>query len=185
MSDSLTKAHDEDDLARYLCQGFVVPLDLVKTSGGWRDPSDVIEAYAKMQDVPLKDVPQDLSPFGKMNWIFEQSKEIRMPKKKPVKPTPEEIKKEIETLKDYKTRVRPRSGFGDDNVASIEAQIVVMSGNLDDDEIYKKYDPREPEEGEPEESRNELDNALEARRWMDGEGEDESPSEGWKPLLTK
>ena len=100
-------------------------------------------------------------------------------------PTPDEIKKEIKVLKNYRERIRPTSMFGDDHKASIGAQIEVLEKNLSDDRIYDLYEPSEEEQMENAASTSSLDNALEARRWLDGESEDGSPSEAWKSLLIK
>lgn len=85
-----------------------------------------------------------------------------------------EIAEEIKWLRDNKTKVRQYSHFGDDNHASIDAELAVLEDNLDDGEIYNKQDDGDWSE-------NQVDNALHARRWLDGE-EAESPSFGWKPL---
>lgn len=54
--------------------------------------------------------------------------------------TQEQIKKEIEALKTVRPNVRPKSIFGDDNLGSVDAQIMVLEGGLDNDDVYDKYD---------------------------------------------
>ncbi len=98
--------------------------------------------------------------------------------KKPVKPSASEVKVEIARLKEIKPKVRARSYFGDDNRASIEAQIRVMERSLDDDAIYRYYEPPNDED-----SRSELDSALHARQWLDGESQDGKPSDSWESLI--
>lgn len=89
-------------------------------------------------------------------------------------PNAEEIKKEIETLKEMKPKVRQYSAFGDDHHESIDAQIDVLENLLDGDEIYDRY------ENGPE---SVLDNAIQAREWLNDHNE--APSVGWKDLLIK
>lgn len=90
-----------------------------------------------------------------------------------MKPSKDEIIKEIEQLRQMKPNVRHKSAFGDDHHEAIDAQIEVLEGGLDADEIYDRfeYGPR-----------NVSDGAVEASEWMDGESED-VPSVGWKELL--
>ena len=83
-----------------------------------------------------------------------------------------EIDAEIAALYDLKDRIPPRTMFGDDNLASIDAQIQVLEADLDEDEIYDWWEDEE----------HTLDSALAAYRWMN-EGEEEAPSEGWKGLV--
>lgn len=90
-----------------------------------------------------------------------------------MKPSREEISKEIEQLKQMKPNVRNKSMFGDDHHEAIDAQIEVLKERLDTDEIYDQF-----EDGES----NVLDSAVAAREWMDGENDD-APSVGWKELL--
>ena len=56
--------------------------------------------------------------------------------------TKEEIKKQIEALKAVRPKVVPSSAFGTDNLAQIDAQIVVLEENLDISEIHDRYDMR-------------------------------------------
>lgn len=79
--------------------------------------------------------------------------------------TQKQITKEIKALKAIRPKVRPRSMFGDDNLAALDAQIEVLERGLDDDDIYDRYDRTGSSEYT-------LDAALQARQWIDDE-EDE------------
>jgi hypothetical protein len=97
-----------------------------------------------------------------------------------MKPTAAEIKTEIDTLKKMKPKVRQFSMFGDDHHAAIDAQIMVLQGDMDEDTICDRWDG--------EELSNLRDSALEARQWLDGELDPDEfdydrPSGGWKELM--
>lgn len=81
--------------------------------------------------------------------------------------TQEEIKKEIEALKTIRPKVRPHSMFGDDNLAMLDAQVDVLENDLDNDDIYDRYDHAGASEYI-------LEGALYARQWIDGEAECDS-----------
>ena len=70
------------------------------------------------------------------------------------------ITKEIEALKTVRPNVRPTSMFGDDNLASVDAQIAVLEQDFDDDDIYDTYDRTSSSEYI-------LEAALAARQWID------------------
>lgn len=89
--------------------------------------------------------------------------------------TTEEIKKEIAALTKMKPNVRKYSVFGDNHHDSIDAQIRVLEGKMDEDEVYETNDDEEWKD-------NVRDAALEAAQWLDGEV-DEAPSEDWQSLL--
>jgi len=76
--------------------------------------------------------------------------------------TQEQIKKEIEALKTVRPRVRPTSIFGDNNLAAVDAQIVVLEYNWENNDIYDEYDHTDSSEYI-------LDAALQARQWIDDE----------------
>jgi hypothetical protein len=79
--------------------------------------------------------------------------------------TVEEIGKAIKKLKELETTVIPRSTFGDDNVAAVQAQRKVLEQNLDEDDIDATW---------PEEDDSYVrDEAMDALRWLDGEISDE------------
>ncbi len=84
----------------------------------------------------------------------------------------EEIQKEIETLREMKPKVRQFSAFSDDHHAAIDAQIEVLEEDLDDDDVYERFE---------EDAQNILDEAIHALEWMNGEN-DEAPSVGWADL---
>ncbi|MBX3588760.1 MAG: hypothetical protein KF796_19180 [Ramlibacter sp.] len=89
-------------------------------------------------------------------------------------PTPEQVQAEIEELRRLVDKVRPRSFFGDDNRACIQAQIKVLSEPIRTvegcEELYEGYV---------------LDGALSARDWMAGElsDEEETPALSWQCLV--
>jgi len=85
--------------------------------------------------------------------------------------TKEQITKEIEALKAVRPNVRPRSMFGDDNLGSIDAEIDVLENDMDNDDIYDKYDRTQYSEYI-------LSSALYARQWINDE-EDDDLAEGW------
>jgi len=88
--------------------------------------------------------------------------------------TQKEIQSEIKALKSIRSKVRSRSVcvFDADNLAQLDAQVAVLENNLDDDEIYDRYD----HSGMDEEV---LMAAQDARQWIEGESDIEKLSEGW------
>lgn len=86
--------------------------------------------------------------------------------------TQEEIQIEIGKLTELKPKIRHFNFFGDNNRNAVQAQIDVLVDRMDEDDIYDM---------EGHWSQNEIDSALEARRWLDEEG-DETPSDDWKDL---
>lgn len=99
------------------------------------------------------------------------------------KPTAKQIEAEVAALTEMKPHVRHYTAFNEDNHAAIEAQIETLSKGLRESQLYDRFEPRD-DEGEPDNSGNnraELDSALEAYRWREGE-EKEKPSTGWKVL---
>lgn len=76
--------------------------------------------------------------------------------------TSEQIKKEIEALKTVRPNVRPISMFGDDNLTALDAQIDVLEDDMDDSEIYDRFDRISSSEYI-------LEAALAARQWIDDE----------------
>lgn len=91
--------------------------------------------------------------------------------------TPKEVKAEIAKLKKMKPTVRRTSMFGDNHHDAIEAQIEVLTDNLDTDAIWALQDDGDWTEGVREQ-------AERARDWMDGD-EPMAPSEEWKELVIK
>jgi len=90
------------------------------------------------------------------------------------KPTANQISSEMKALREMKPRVRKETAFGEDNHAAIEAQIQVLGGALDLDDMDEKLD-------DDEWTQYAFDSAREALEWMEGD-EEISPSENWAPL---
>jgi len=86
--------------------------------------------------------------------------------------TKEEIKNQIEALKAIRPKIVPKSVFGADNLAQIDAQIVVLEENLDISDIYDRYD-LSGIEGET------IEAAVEADEWRDGNSDIEDLAEDW------
>lgn len=91
-----------------------------------------------------------------------------------MKPTPTEIIAEAKILDTIKPKVPQHSAFGEDNRAAIDAQIKVLEGRMDLNDIYQKEDDMEW-------GRHEVESAREALDWMEGDSEDK-PSDGWMPI---
>lgn len=98
------------------------------------------------------------------------------------KPTQKEISAEIKALRKMKPTVLARSAFGDDHHAAIDAQIETLDKGLSQGVIYDRSYLMEDKEDYF--ADNQLERALDARRWMDGE-DSEKPSSGWKSLIRK
>lgn len=96
------------------------------------------------------------------------------------KPSQQEINLEITRLEKLLPRVRATSAFGDDNKAAVRADIAVLKEKLSEDDIYDRF---EYDTGDEDENRGELDSALNARRWLDGQNKN-PPSKDWA-LLAK
>ena len=98
-----------------------------------------------------------------------------------VKPTREEVLAEVETLRQMKPNVRRTSTFGDNHHETIDAQIRVGAEDLSVNRIYDKFgkgaDPNNPSNDE------QISSILDMRYWMDGEGEDDPPSNSWQDLV--
>ncbi len=89
--------------------------------------------------------------------------------------TAEEIAAEIAALRAVQPRVPRHSHFGDNNHAAIEAQITVLLGRLNRDQVRARF---------PEDGADKLFMALIASDWMHGElvGPDNTPpSKDWAP----
>lgn len=97
------------------------------------------------------------------------------------KPTDEQIKQEIEKLKELKTKVRSRTAFGESNTDAIQAQIDVLEKGWTNETIIWDHFP------EIEEDAHARDAAMEALAWKNGKdnavGEYESPSQSWRGLV--
>ena len=95
-----------------------------------------------------------------------------------MKPTPEQIQAEVEKLKEIGPKLPKRNYFGDSLHKAVQAQIEVLDGKLDENEIWSRHKDRAEYDAYTEHM---LENALEARRWLDGE-ENESTSQAWAVL---
>jgi hypothetical protein len=87
--------------------------------------------------------------------------------------TDEEISAEIEQLRALKPKVQQYSAFGDDNHATIDAQIAVLAESLTADQVRARY---------PEDGGDKLFLALIAADWMHGDlvgADDTPPSQDW------
>ena len=84
----------------------------------------------------------------------------------------EEINKEVDALEALLPKVKPKSVFGDDNLAAIRAQIRVLREGMNEDGIYGEWD----------DDRYILENAVFASDWAT-EDEDQSPSKEWSALV--
>ena len=80
--------------------------------------------------------------------------------------TKEQITKEIEALKTVRPNVRSTSIFGDDNLGGVDAQIDVLEDDMDDDDIYDRYDRTSSSEYI-------LEAAVAAREWINDEEDDD------------
>ena len=96
--------------------------------------------------------------------------------------TEQEVQQEIEKLQEMKPKVRPYTAFGDNNRNAIQAQIDALMEEMDDGDVYDKLGTEEDEFDDGEWTQHEVDTALQAIQWRDGDAE-ESPSEGWEPLI--
>ena len=85
-------------------------------------------------------------------------------------PTPEQIKKEIETLTEMKPKVKRFSAFGHDHYAAIDAQVDVLKNDLSTEDIDGQY------EGDVQSQ------AHDARAWLEGEYALDTLSEDWEGL---
>lgn len=82
----------------------------------------------------------------------------------------EEITEEIAKLQDLRTKIPPKTAFGDSNSKAIDAQIEVLNRDMSKSAIYRKWKDDE----------HVLLNTQGARAWLDGDAE--PPSEEWERL---
>ena len=78
------------------------------------------------------------------------------------------ILEEIEGLEALKPRIIPRTGFGDDNIAAVDAQIEVLQSRMDEEQIHDRW----PNVGD---ESHVLGSALDALGWMEDSSEREHP----------
>ena len=87
--------------------------------------------------------------------------------------TEKEIKKAIEGMKAIRSRVRPFSAFGNDNLASFDIVLNVLESRMDSDDVTDRYDCAETSE-------EDLMIAFNAADWLSGEDDDEfDPVNDW------
>lgn len=84
------------------------------------------------------------------------------------KKTKEEIKKQIKALKSVRPNIVPRSAFGDNNIARLDAQVKVLEENMDEDEIWDKWSDMDIAQC-----------AIDALQWMEGDSEIDDLAEDW------
>lgn len=84
----------------------------------------------------------------------------------------EEIEKQIELLKAVRPNVLPKSIFGDDNLAALDAQVRVLQKRMDEDSIWDEF------QNDDDENRI-VHCALEAYNWMFNEGMVDDLAEDW------
>lgn len=83
--------------------------------------------------------------------------------------TKEEVKQQIEGLKNQKIVLPEFSMFGDNNWEKIDAKIDVLEGLKDPDDFYEDETSDEYQDGD-----NDLFFAAEeAERWLDGESDED------------
>lgn len=90
-------------------------------------------------------------------------------------PSQKRINMEVKKLEIMLPDVRRFSMFNDDHHAAIRAQIDVLKGNLDEDDIEGRWPA--------DEYGNTNENAREAYFWMIGESEYETLTENWEGLM--
>lgn len=88
-----------------------------------------------------------------------------------MKPTQERIDLAIKNLKELRPKIVPRTYFGDDNLAALDAMVEVLEKNLRRSSIGNRWDIDEDE--------HTYSAAMDARDWMDGLLPDEPVDENW------
>lgn len=190
-----------------LCLGSMAFADKIKAPLRADKESDRDVLAARKANAGRVDIEcMDPVEFGVHHDPATASKRMKTPVKKPAKkaafkllpqlkgkPTEADIKVEVARLREMLPFIRPTSLFGDDNVQSLNDQIWVLDQRADNDEIYERFDlvneDQEPDEDErafineaDKRSMERADNAMEARRWMDGDVSDR-PSANWYGLI--
>lgn len=90
----------------------------------------------------------------------------------------DDIQTELTFLRDFKSRIREFSHFGDNNRDAIGAQIRVLAGRMELETVHAVF----PDEGEPGDE-HVHQAAMDAHDWWTGLSDEDAPSEGWKVLL--
>jgi hypothetical protein len=93
-----------------------------------------------------------------------------------VKKTNKQIADEIAELKRLRPLIPKLTMFGERNLDAIDAQIEALADEFDESDCYNLYDLNEW-------TQRELENALDAIQWRDGESDDQpSGKDGWGGL---
>lgn len=132
---------------------------------------------------------QKANPLGMKRT---RTKAAKPAPRKPGKPTAEDIEAEIAALKALRTKIVPKSMFGNDNLALLEVHIRVLEEGMDSSmamDAFEPLDEDDEDDGEVNAETNEMEErtsdkasaALDTVDWM-RHGDRERPSEGW-PLL--
>ena len=102
------------------------------------------------------------------------------------KPTPQQLKAEIEWLKQNRAKMPRYNFFREDLHEKLDAQIEVLEQGLDEDAIYVRcHFEDDSDERAADDSLwhySTLSPCLEAMRWRDGDQND-PPSAAWKDTL--
>ena len=86
--------------------------------------------------------------------------------------TEEEIQKTIEGMKAIRSKVRPFSIFGDDNLATFDIVLNVLENRMDQDDVADHYDCAGTSE-------EDLMIACHAADWISGDDDDFDPVDNW------
>ncbi|KKM91714.1 hypothetical protein LCGC14_1225870 [marine sediment metagenome] len=78
--------------------------------------------------------------------------------------TQEQIDEQIRLLKEARDKIVPTSMFGTDNIELLDAQVRVLEKDMDEDDIYDRWD-------RDEEDMDVRSSAGEALKWMDDDEE--------------
>ncbi len=97
------------------------------------------------------------------------------------KPTDKQIEEEIQWLRDNKSKIPESTLFGDSNWEAIDTQILVLRERATEDECYDVCSSDESTEPS-----RDLEHALDAARWLEGEEECRpSAPDHWGSLVRK
>jgi hypothetical protein len=101
-----------------------------------------------------------------------------------MKPTPQEIKAEIEKLREIKPTIPRESKFGDNYHDAIDAQIEVLEKGVSAEAIGDRADDARTDE-EALWTEDVRDAALDAAEWREGDSDFVSLADNWKDLAGK
>lgn len=86
----------------------------------------------------------------------------------------QEVTEELAVLRRLRTIIAPKSLFGEDNIAAIDAQCDVLSKGMQTDEVFRQW-----------EDEYVRDAALYAHNWLNLLGATQPPSQDWQPQPIK